>query len=268
MRQISILGCGWLGLPLAEHLIQKGFVVNGSTTSENRLLELNDKQINPFLIELLPQEILGDFEGFLKGSKILIIDIPPKLRSENSVSFVSKIKNFIEKAVLNSSVENVLFVSSTSVYGEGIVNITEETPEKPQTLSGKQLLETELFLQQQTAFKTTILRFSGLVGANRNPVQSLSGKKNIALPEAPINLIHQDDCIGVITVIIEQNYWNEKLNASAPFHPTRKEYYTAKANQLGLPLPDFEENDSSGKVIDSTKLVSKLNYTFLHTIDI
>ncbi|RZL41600.1 MAG: SDR family NAD(P)-dependent oxidoreductase, partial [Pedobacter sp.] len=167
MRQISILGCGWLGLPLAEHLIEKGFVVKGSTTSENRLLELKKKQINPFLIELLPQEILGDFEGFLKGSKILIIDIPPKLRSENSVSFVSKIKNFIEKAVLNSSVENVLFISSTSVYGEEAINVTEETPENPATLSGKELLETEHFLQQQTAFKTTILRFGGLVGTNR-----------------------------------------------------------------------------------------------------
>ena len=27
MESISILGCGWLGLPLAEHLIKKGYKV-------------------------------------------------------------------------------------------------------------------------------------------------------------------------------------------------------------------------------------------------
>jgi 3-hydroxyisobutyrate dehydrogenase-like beta-hydroxyacid dehydrogenase len=32
-KSISILGCGWLGVPLAKHLIQKGFSVKGSVTS-------------------------------------------------------------------------------------------------------------------------------------------------------------------------------------------------------------------------------------------
>ena len=81
---------------------------------------------------------------------------------------------------------------------------------------------------------------------------------------APINLIHQHDCIGIITAIIEQNFWGEKINASTPFHPTRKEYYTSKAKELGLELPQFEESDDSGKVIDSSKLVAKLGYGFIY----
>ena len=268
MSQISILGCGWLGLPLAEHLIQKDFSVKGSTTSPNRVGELESVEIEAFIIELSPEEVSGDYEAFLQNSTTLIIDIPPKLRGENPVSFVEKIKTFIQKGVLNTSIENVLFISSTSVYGEEAINVTEQTIEKPETLSGKELLETEHFLQQQTTFKTTILRFGGLIGGSRNPAKSLSGKTNIATPNAPINLIHQDDCIGIITAIIEQNFWGEKLNASAPFHPTRKEYYTAKAKQLELPLPEFEENDASGKVIDSSKLIAQLEYNFIHIEDI
>ena len=268
MEQISILGCGWLGLPLAEHLIQKGFLVKGSTTSPNRVGELESKEIEAFIIELSPEEVSGDYKGFLENSKTLIIDIPPKLRGENPESFVGKMKTFIQKAVLNSSVENLLFISSTSVYGEEAITVTEETIEQPETLSGKELLETESFLQQQTAFKTTILRFGGLIGGSRNPAKSLSGKSNIATPNAPINLIHQDDCIGIITAIIEQGFWGEKLNASAPFHPTRKEYYVSKAEELGLPLPQFEENDASGKVIDSSKLIKELGYSFIHIKDI
>lgn len=264
MQQISILGCGWLGLPLAQHLIEKGYIVKGSTTSPSRIGELESEEIEAFIIELSPDEVLGDPHAFLQNSKTLIIDIPPKLRGENPVSFVDKIKMFVEKAVLKSSIENVLFISSTSVYGEEAITVTEETAEKPETLSGKELLETEHFLQQQTTFKTTILRFGGLVGGSRNPVKSLSGKSNIATPNAPINLIHQDDCIGIMTAIIEQNCWDEKLNASAPIHPTRKDYYTSKALELGLQLPLFENNIVSGKVIDSSKLIANLNYKFVH----
>ena len=265
MQQISILGCGWLGLPLAEHLIERGYTIKGSTTSPNRVGELESKEIEAFIIELASGEISGDYKAFLQNSKTLIIDIPPKLRGENPESFVEKIKTFVQKAVLNSSIENILFISSSSVYGEEAITITETTPEKPETLSGKELLETEHFLQEQTAFKTTILRFGGLIGGNRNPAKSLSGKSNIATPQAPINLIHQDDCIGIITAIIKQNYWNQKLNAAAPFHPTRKEYYTFKAQVLGLDLPQFEENNASGKTIDSSKLITALNYHFIHS---
>ena len=265
MQQISILGCGWLGLPLAEHLIERGYTIKGSTTSPRRIGELESKEIEAFIIELSTDAVLGNYETFLQNSKTLIIDIPPKLRGENPESFVEKMKTFIEKTVLHSSIENVLFISSTSVYGEEATTVTEETPEKPETLSGKELLETEHFLQQQTAFKTTVLRFGGLIGGSRNPAKSLSGKTNIANPNAPINLIHQDDCIGIITAIIEQNFWNKKLNAAAPFHPTRKEYYTSKAKQLGLDLPQFEENNASGKVIDSSKLIVALNYHFIHS---
>ena len=265
MQQISILGCGWLGLPLAQHLIERGYTIKGSTTSPSRVGELESKEIEAFIIELSPDAISGDYKAFLQNSKTLIIDIPPKLRGENPESFVEKMKTFIEKAVLNSSIESILFISSTSVYGEEAITIIETTPEKPETLSGKELLETEHFLQNQTTFKTTMLRFGGLIGGNRNPAKSLSGKTNIATPQAPINLIHQDDCIGIITSIIEQSFWNEKLNAAAPFHPTRKEYYTSKAQVLGLDLPQFEENNTSGKTIDSSKLITDLNYHFIYS---
>ena len=268
MQQISILGCGWLGLPLAEHLIEKGFFVKGSTTSPNRIGELESKEIEAFIIELSPDEISGDHTGFLEHSKILIIDIPPKLRGDNPDSFVEKIKNFIQNAVISSSIENVLFISSTSVYGDEAINITEESIENPETRSGKELLEVEHFLQQQTTFKTTILRFGGLVGGSRNPAKSLSGKTNVSTPNAPINLIHQEDCIGIITSIIEHDFWDKKLNAVTPYHPTRKEYYTQKTKELALPSPEFEANKASGKVIDSSKLISSLNYTFSYTKNI
>ncbi|MEL1255601.1 NAD-dependent epimerase/dehydratase family protein [Flavobacterium sp. DGU38] len=266
MTKISILGCGWLGLPLAKRLIEKGNSINGSTTSENKLPILKDAGINPFLVALESESVSESINVFLAVSEILIIDIPPKLRTVNPDSekktFVEKINNlipFIEK----SSVKKVLFVSSTSVYGDKNDLITEETNPNPETESGKQLLLAENILQKNKTFETTILRFGGLIGEDRHPVTSLSGKENLANADAPVNLIHQNDCINIIEEIINQAKWNEFFNAVAPFHPTKAEYYTKKAKEQNLILPKFSaEKSNIKKVISSAKIETVLNYKF------
>lgn len=269
MKKISILGCGWLGLPLAKKLIKKGHSVNGSTTSQNKLSILENAGINPFLLALESESISESINEFLDKSDILIIDIPPKLRGSNADSsdsskkiFVEKIKNlipFIEK----STVKKVLFVSSTSVYGDENDIITEETNPNPETESGKQLLLAEATLQNNQNFETTILRFGGLIGEDRHPVKFLAGRENLENPDAPVNLIHQNDCIGIIEEIINQSKWNEVFNAVAPFHPTREKYYTQQAKEQNLILPKFSpEKSNIKKVISSEKVENSLGYPF------
>jgi nucleoside-diphosphate-sugar epimerase len=269
MTQISILGCGWLGLPLAKALLKNGFSVKGSTTSSEKLSVIENLGIQPFWIVLDSNNVSGDIETFLQGSKTLIIDIPPKLRGNSNENFVGKIATlipFIEK----SKIENVLFVSSTSVYGDtsATLSVTEETKTCPETESGRQLVAVEQLLQTNIHFKTTILRFGGLIGEDRHPIRFLAGRKNLENPKAPINLIHQTDCIGIIMTILRQAQndkweWNETFNAVAPFHPNREQYYTQKAIDLGLDLPEFnDESPLFGKTILSTKVENVLGYTF------
>lgn len=271
MTQISILGCGWLGLPLAKALLENDFSVKGSTTSVDKLSMLTNLGIQPYLINLTPTLSNGEgdetIETFLEASKTLIIDIPPKLRGSEKENFVSKIRNlipFIEK----SGVENVIFISSTSVYGEDNFVVTEETEVNPDTESGKQLVQSEQLLLSNSNFKTSILRFGGLIGEDRHPIKFLAGRKNIENPNAPINLIHQEDCIGIILEILRQAQndkleWNQTYNAVAPFHPSRKEYYTQKAIEFNLPLPEFNsENGTFGKIISSSKIENVWGYTF------
>ena len=263
MTQISILGCGWLGLPLAKALLKKGFLAKGSTTSIEKISVLESAGIAPFIIRLEEEKISDSITDFLADSQILIIDIPPKLRGNSSENFVAKIATLIP-FVENSTIEKVLFVSSTSVYGEDNELVTEATPLNPDSEGGRQLAIVESLLQKNNCFETTILRFGGLIGEDRNPVRFLSGRENIENPDAPINLIHQDDCIGIIKKIIELDSWNKTFNAVAPFHPTRKEYYTQKAADLNLALPKFAtSNRIVGKTIMNDKLIKSLQYSFL-----
>lgn len=260
MKQISILGCGWLGLPLGEHLAAGGFTVKGSVTGPAKFRQLMAAGINPYVIKL-PHDMYY-LPCFLKGSDVFIIDIPPKLRGENSESFTGKIKQLIP-SIEESGIQKVIFISSTSVYADDNSTVTEETAPKPQTESGRQLLESEGLLQQNPNFKTTVIRFGGLTGEDRHPVYSLSGKTGLDNPKASVNLIHQEDCIEIINSIIKKEVWGETFNAVMPYHPSRQEYYSHKAKQLGLIPPQFNNNTpSKGKVINSDKLMNVLDYRF------
>ncbi len=266
MCTISILGCGWLGFPLAKSLLEKGFIVKGSTTSIEKISVLKAAGISPFLISLGGNEMASEMDSFLQNSEILIIAIPPKLRSEASENFVSKIQSLLP-FIENSSVKKVLFVSSTSVYADDNSTITEATKPNPNSENGNQLVTSELLLQNNKNFQTTIVRFGGLIGNDRHPIRFLSGRRNIENPTAPINLINQEDCIGVIESIIEKESWSEVFNAVAPFHPTRKEYYIQKAIECNLPLPEFDESRPSvGKTISSNKVEMMLDYQFINKL--
>ena len=153
--KVSILGCGWLGFPLAKKLIEIGFEVKGSTTSENKLAVLKSNKIAPYLLELTENKISACISDFLNDSDILIIDIPPGLRkiteATSEKTFVAKIENlipFIEK----STIKKVLFISSTSVYADTapISTVTEESVLHPDTESGKQLVEVENLLRNNS----------------------------------------------------------------------------------------------------------------------
>ena len=118
-------------------------------------------------------------------------------------------------------------------------------------------------MRKATRVSDLILRFGGLIGEDRHPVKFLAGKENLENPDAPINLIHQKDCIGIIFEIINQESWNEVFNAVAPFHLTRSVYYTQKAKEQNLILPKFNtEKSNIKKIISSKKIESVLNYSF------
>jgi nucleoside-diphosphate-sugar epimerase len=261
---ISILGCGWLGLPLAKNLIEKGFQVKGSTTRSEKTDILSAAGISPYQIILEPNKIEGDVEGFLSETDILIIDVPPGLRNDEGGDFVGKIKT-LDLHIINSSVKKVIFVSSTSVYldSDKIPVYSELNPANGTAGNAQQLIAAEEIFKSSKSYQSTIIRFGGLFGPGRHPVKYLSGRKNIASPGSPVNLIHLDDCIGIINQVIIKEFWGETINAVYPEHPLKSVYYTKKAAELNLPGIEFNDEEASvGKIIESKVLGSRLEYRF------
>ncbi|MCB0463491.1 MAG: NAD(P)H-binding protein [Flavobacteriaceae bacterium] len=263
-KQISIIGCGWLGFPLAKNLVDKGYKVKGSSTSEEKLKTISDANIEAFHIQLNEDGIVGEYTDFLKGSETVIINIPPGLRKNPDKNHVVEIQHLVN-AIETQTIKNVIYISSTSVFEDEthFPIITANSAPNATSLNGKQLITIENILKENTNFNTTIIRFGGLFDSQRHPAKYLAGRTNLSNPEAPVNLIHKEDCINIITLILRNNIWNETFNAAHPNHPTKKGYYTNYCKQHQLDLPQFNTSEKSkGKIIESTKLEQLLNYSF------
>ena len=90
-KTISILGTGWLGLPLGKKLLDQGYTVKGSTTTKENLKLLSEVGIVPFNIELNEHNIDGDILEFLKDTETLVMAFPPRLRKQPELNYASKI---------------------------------------------------------------------------------------------------------------------------------------------------------------------------------
>lgn len=266
--KISILGCGWLGLPLAEKLIRKGHTVKGSTTTRDKVQMLREQSVVPYLLKLSPELNSPEPLEAFWDAEVLVLNIPPD-RGRNDVEEYHRRQIESVAAELNhASVRFVIFVSSTSVYPDrpGEVSESDARPGAAARPSGNALLAAEQLLQSHPGFKTTIVRFGGLYGGERHPVHYLAGRKNVPHPEAPINLIHRHDCLAILTQILEDNITDSTFNAVSDHHPARKPYYSRVAAAMGLEPPVFQQPDGSHnhKVVSNAKLKERLSYTFIY----
>ncbi|WP_264511719.1 NAD(P)-binding domain-containing protein [Flavobacterium sp. N1719] len=258
---IGILGCGWLGFPLAQSLVEKGYRVKGTSTTIDKCVQLTAHGIDAFHIAINENDITGDWDNFVNGLDQLLINIPPRLRKDGTASYVSKVELLLKNLPKNQPIK-IIWVSSTSVFSDFQETITDQTVPQPDTESGKELARAEECIQN-SGFPFTIVRFGGLIGKDRHPIKYLSGRKNNERPDAPVNLIELNDCISILEECIHREAINQSLNAVHPEHPSRKAYYMDAAQSRNLPLPEFDETDRrSGKCIHPDYLLENWKYIF------
>lgn len=260
-RTVSILGCGWLGTALGKSLLRKGWNVKGSTSSTQSNNSLEMTGISTFYVKVKPKAIEVDYNSFF-NTDVLVVSIPPTRTECVEESYPKKVQQIALKAE-NLGIKKVLFISSTSVYESKNTQVKEGDEGTPEKKSGRALLKAESILTKNKNFKTTVLRFGGLIGYDRNPAKFLAHKTTVS-GEALVNLIHRDDCVSIITQIIERNIWGEVFNAVSPEHPSKKEFYTKAAKISELATPQFSKETETFKVVCSDKLISTLNLKFAY----
>ncbi len=255
MNTISILACGWLGKPLALAFLEKNLKVKGSTTSLEKIFALSNAGIETFQIAFQP-EFVGDKAFF--ESETLIINIPPKAKTLGEEYHLAQIKNILEVCKKSDLLNKIVFVSSTSVYPNIEKEMMEEDADASHFLAKAENLIIDFCKNNRK--QHLIVRFGGLMGYDRNPCKYFTAQTSADFSR--VNYIHQDDAVGAIVSLVEENIWDETFNIVSPEHPTRAEIWaTCDGNSYSQKI---KSRESSKKTISVENFLSKSHYQFIY----
>lgn len=222
--KVSVIGCGWLGLPLCKRLQSLGYEIITTSSHQDKINLLSD-QFTILEFDLIKQNP----DEQLLNSDFVIYTIPPR-ELDLVEAFFRKLK----------ADQKTIFISSTSVYGKMQGDCTEDTPKFPESKNGKLLLETETSLKKLVK-NLTIIRPGGLYGEKRHPINFLQGKTDLDNGQELTHLVHLDDCINAIIKIMTLNLWGNEFNLVNDIRIKKEKYYPETANLRGLIAPQYKK---------------------------
>jgi nucleoside-diphosphate-sugar epimerase len=200
-ERVLLAGCGDLGLRVAQRLLARGDEV----WALRRQPPLPDDSGFRWLgADLTRPETLGVLPA---GITRLVYLPTPDRRDEFAyrATFVDGLRHLL-KALGSPSLQRVLLVSSSAVYGEhGDDWVDESTPPTPLGFNGQVLLEAEHLLAAQS-IASIALRLAGLYGPGRLQLLERLRAGQVQAPRTRphwANRIHIDDAAAAIVHLLE-----------------------------------------------------------------
>lgn len=264
MKKVAIVGLGWLGMPLALSLSARGWQVTGSKTTLDGVEAARMCGIDSYQLQLTP-ELICDSEDLdaLLNVDALVITLPARRTGDGDDFYLQAVQEIVDSALAHQ-IPRIIFTSSTSVYGDGEGMVRESTQLAPVTASGRVLKELELWLHDLPGTSVDILRLAGLVGPERHPGRFMAGKTDVANGHHGVNLVHLEDVVSAITLLLQAPKGGHTYNLCAPVHPTREAFYSQMARQLNLDPPVFREQSQPGhgKLVDGSRICNELGFEY------
>lgn len=251
-RRILVVGCGYLGLPLARHLLATGDRVSGLTASPESAERLRTESFPVYPIDistaaafsLLPQrrfDVVIHCASSGRGG----------VESYRSV-FLEGTRNLLSSL----DVGHLLISSSTSVYAQTDGSpVDEDSLATPERETSRILICAETLALEQGG---TVARLAGLYGQGRCvPLERLLAGTAVleGQGERIVNSLYQAD--GVSALAFLANTTPAGIFNVADNEPvSQSEWFEWVCNLLGTDLPAFGPRDLSRKRGWTSKQVS------------
>ncbi|MBU2984967.1 NAD-dependent epimerase/dehydratase family protein [Saccharophagus degradans] len=271
-KKLLFIGYGDIAGRTSRQFATNGYSITGIARTPRQLPE----GVSQWLGSAQDAEILNKISQ--TAFDTVVITLTPAARSDEGykagyVDTLQALSNAWQAS--NTPPKCVIFVSSTSVYGQNEDEWVDETSTcKPTNYSGQRILEAEklaISLADNGTTTSCIVRFSGIYGPGRDQLlrQVLAGK---AGTEAYTNRIHADDCAGVLAHLIQLHASGQQL--ASHYLASDCEPVTAKATrqwlakQLGLPETHLKHDPAAkaraGSKRCNNKRLLKSGYTFIY----
>ncbi len=249
---VLVVGCGYVGLPLARSFVEAGALTIGLTGSKGSAEKLATEPFAVFPVDISSR---ASFEVLPERTFDLVVFCASSGRQGPAgyrAVFVDGIRNLRQSLRLG----RLLFTSSTSVYGQTDGSwVDESSPAEPQSETSQILRESENLVLDEGGI---VARLAGIYGPNRCvPLRKLF--QGIAILEGEgervMNQIHRDDAVSALKVLADRasgGVFNVVDNEPV----TQREWYSWVCAEVGRPLPPFGPRDSNRKRGWTNKRVS------------
>ena len=208
-KKVAIIGCGYVGKAVASYWYQQGYIVTGTTTREENISDLENIAHNPLIAS---GDNLEAIKTVVEDQETVLVSIAPI--SDRQVSakvyaqtYIPTAKNLVTVLNNNSTVKQVIYLTSGSVYGDKKGEWVDETSSlDTESDYGKVLVEAENIISglNREDIKVCLLRLGGIYGPGREldkRIGRMAGKTLSGNGENRVAWIHLEDIVKGIEFV-------------------------------------------------------------------
>jgi nucleoside-diphosphate-sugar epimerase len=256
LAKVLIVGCGDLGLAIAERLADRHRVFGLRRQSAGRYAQAQSANLTQLQGDVTNPASLHALHALEPELLVYCVAADTQTDAAYQAQYVTGLANVLATQRENRALRHVFFVSSTRVYGQDAGEwLDDASPLSPMDFGGQRLLEAEQLLTS-LACPATALRLSGIYGPGRLRMINLVKSQTWPMQNTWSNRIHRDDAAAFTVYLMEQVLAGKAVLPSyivsdeAP--ASLYTVLTWLAEQLHLPKPaNWQQLAKSGKRLNS-----------------
>ena len=268
IHRVTVIGCGHVGTALACSLSRAGHSVIGTTTTRARVDDLRRLGLQPEIVKVSDVDRL---RAVCEDRDTIYLTVAPKQRGDDYRDvYLVAVTNLLS-VVRGTSATNIIYTSSTRVYGQDDGSwVDESSAIEPTDAKGRVLLETEQRLLEGSAeigVSATVVRLCGIYGPGRDVAGNVQRSSGTERDDGDkyINMIHIDDIVTALSAFLDVRH-HGAFNLSDDRPTTRREFFDRLLAERGMPPVKWRTpaKPHLGKRIRNDLIKKTLNLTLKH----
>lgn len=276
--RVLVLGVGLVGRELATGLVADGHQVVGTTTTPEKLAKLSELCTEVVVLQ-------GDDRDAVAAAAdgcdaIAVCAGPSADRSmtaeERAATYRSVLVNTAESVVAAPGDQQIVALSSLSVYGDAADGLDAVDEDAPTTdaddPSPANFLAMEATYRQHAGGRTCILRCADIYGADDPPIEAKVGMAHDLLggsvpfsADALFYRVHVRDVARAIRFAIDHGLSGTFNLTHAETPPTNSSLFDRISERLGKPPLDYRDEIVAPAAPISTERLRAAGFTLAHT---
>ena len=248
MHSVSIIGCGYTGLRLAQRCLNLRYVVRGFAMRPDSLRHIAAVGAEAKSLNLDAEPALMDF-----AEQLVYYAVPPAPIGDRDL----RLERLLDH--IDGKPQRFIYFSTTGVYGDqGGATVNEDSPAAPESQRALRRLAAENMVREWAdshAVSWCILRVPGIYGPGRLPLDRLRRQDPAIDPResTPSNRIHVEDLVTACVAAGDSPRADGRIYNVTDGSDDSATAYLQRVARIGsLPAPPFISRAEAEKTFSPT----------------